>query len=334
MLNSASQQILDFDRISSGVLRNFMQQLGLPASEYAPADIKQHLPWEEDAQSALAHWKNAAADWIVSTEMVNTLLSFALLLDQQRAPVESLRAILPEKLLNLSAMACLLLGRSLLRNDRIEDAKALFLQGIIIDPQSGGLRRELGQILRRQGLPGDAALHLEDALELRDAFNPYSRLDPNSPILVTRPNKSVDIYYYRNLFYIVRRVPGSIGPSARAIGGELFSVKRNSAYGLARSVLRLPLARRFALSIRASMVVQTNPSATSITHGARPKSSLHLRLRKVAADCRSVLLQQLALSLFAQRIDGRTESLLGAVETARGFDASPIPSKTSKSSGD
>ena len=193
MLNSASQQILNFDRISTGVLRNFMRQMGLPASEYAAADIKQPPPCEEDAQLALAHWKNAAADWTVSTETVNTLLSFALLLDQQRAPVESLRATLPEKLLNISAMACLLLGRALLRNDRVEDAKAVFLQGIIIDPQSGGLRRELGQILRQQGASGDAALHLEDALELREAFNPYSRLDPNSPILLTRPNPTVDI---------------------------------------------------------------------------------------------------------------------------------------------
>ena len=334
MLNSASQQILDFERISTGVLHNFMQQLGLPTSQYVAADIKQPFPWEKDAQSALAQWNNTAADWTVSPETVNTLLSFALLLDQRGAPVESLRAILPEKLLNISAMACLLLGRALLRNDRAEDAKALFLQGIIIDPKSGGLRRELGMILRRQGLPGDAALHLEDALELREAFNPYIRFDPISPILVTLPSQSVDIYYYRNLFYIVRRAPGAIGPSARAIGGELFGVKRNTAYILARSMLRLPLVKRFALRMRASMAVQTNLSAPSIASDARPKSRLYLQLRGVAANGRRVLLQQLALSMFAQRINDRAESLLGAVEAARGFNASPIPSKTSKSLGD
>lgn len=316
MLNSASQQILDFDRIAAGVLRDFMQQMGLPASKYASADIKPPLPWEENVQLAVMHWKNTAADWTASTEIVNTLLSLALLLDQQRASDESLRAILPEKLLNISAMACRLLGRALLRNNKPEEAKVLFLQGIIIDPTSGGLRRELGQILRQQGLLGDAALHLEDALNLRETFNPYSHLDPNSPILVSRPNQSVDIYYYKNLFYIVRRAPGSIGPSARAIGGELFGVKRNAAYGLARSVLRLPLAKRIALGMRASMAAQTNPSATSITHDTRPKLRLHLRLRKVAADCRGVLLQKLALSMFAQRIDGRTESLLDAVAMA------------------
>lgn len=329
MPNSASQQILDFDRISTGVLRNFMQQMGLPASQYIAAVIKQPFPCEEDAQSALANWKNAAADWTVSTEMVNALLSFALLLDQQRAPVESLRAILPEKLLDISAMACLLLGRALLRSNELDEAKALFFKGIVIDPQSGGLRRELGQILRRQGLPGDAALHLEDALGLRETFNPYSRLEPDSPILVTRPNQSVDIYYYRNLFYIVRRAPGSIGPSARAIGGELFGVRRNTAYTLVRSMLRMPLIKRFALGMRASMAVQANLSGTSTASDTRPKSRLYLRLRGVAASARRVLLQQLALSMFAQRIDARTGSLLEAVEAARQFDAGPMSSKTS-----
>jgi tetratricopeptide (TPR) repeat protein len=324
MLISASPQILDFDRISNGVLRTFIFQIGLPASEYAATTIKQTQPWEEDAQLALAHWENAASNWAASTENVNTLLSFALLLDQQSAPYESLRAVLPEKLLNISAMGCLLMGRALLRNDRIEEAKAFFLQGIIIDPKSGGLRRELGLILRRQGLPGDAILHFEDALELREAFNPYNRIDPNSPILVTRPTPSVDIYYYRDLFHIVRHAPGMIGPSARAIGGELFGVRRNAAYAIARSVLRLPFVKRFAISIQASMVVQINPSATPIAPAPEPKFSLYSQLRGAVANGRRVLLQQLALSMFAHRIDGKTESLLEAVKVAREFDANPV----------
>lgn len=303
------------------VLRNFMQQMGLPASKYIAADIKPPLPWEKDVQSALAHWENVAVDWTISTEMVNARLSFALLLDQQGARDESLRVVLPEKLLNISALACLLVGRAFLRNGRAENAKALFLQGIIIDPQSGGLRRELGKILRWQCLPGDAALHLEDALGLREAFNPYSRLDPNSPILVTRPNQSVDIYYYRQLFYIVQRTPDSIGPSARAIGGELFGVRRNTAYFFARSALRLPLVKRFMLGIRASMTAQTNPSAApTASSDAKPKPRLYSQLRGIAANGRAVLLQKLALFMFAQNIDCRTKSLLEAVAMARKYD--------------
>lgn len=327
MLISASPQILDFDRVSNGVLRNFMRQIGLPASAYAPAEIKQPNPWENDARLALAHLKNTAPDWTLNTETVNTLLSFALLLDQQSAPDEALRAVLPVKLLNISAMACLLMGRALLRTDSIEEAKAFFLQGIIIDPRSGGLRRELGQILRRQGLPGDAALHFEDALELRESFGPYTRIDLNSPILVTRPTPSVDIYYYRDLFHIVRHAPGMIDPSARAIGGELFGVRRNAAYAFARSVLRLPLVKRFAISMRASMVVQINPSATPIAPALEPKFSLYSRLRSAVAHGLRVLLQQLALSMFAQRIDGKTESLLEAVKVAREFDANLVSFK-------
>lgn len=319
----APQQVLDFDRVANEVLRNFFLQIGLPAGEYAAAPIRQPQPWEEDAQLAVPHWKSIAADWTVNPEIVNGVLSFALLLDQHCAPHESMRAVLPENLLNINAMGCLLMGRALLRDSKIEEAKAFFLRGVIIDPRSGSLLRELGGILRRQGDDDHAALHLEDALELRETFNPSRPLDPNTPILITRPTPSVDIYCYRNLFYVVQHPPGSIGPSARAIGGELFGVNRNTAYAFARAVLRLPLIKRFAIRMQAAMVAHTIPPTTPSTLAPTVDSRLYSKLRSVVAESRKFLLQKLALSMFARRIDFRTDSLLEAVEAARAIDDSP-----------
>lgn len=306
------QFILDFDRISHSVLRNFLHQSGVKPDEYIAADMGRPMKWEYDSGLTMEFCKTLSANINNCAENVEALLSLASLLDQRRAPGEYLRTVLPHWLINSNALACLLLGRALLRSNEGEKAIIVLQQGLMIDPTSGSIHRELGLALRHQRQLKNATSLLEASLGLRGGLWFKNSIDSYVPVLVNRPNQCVDIYFYKQQFYVVGRSPESTGPSAKVIGGELFSVRRNAAYRLARSLLRFPLAQWFVAAIRERHRRSLVPPVEQF---AQPNSRLHWRT--VVAEWRWLALQRIALLMFASPIPRRAESILDAIELAR-----------------
>ena len=117
---------------------------------------------------------------------------------------------------------------------------------MLINPTLAPLRRQFGLSLLRVARYNDAALHLESSLGLRNDMGPQSG-SLFAAILVTRPCKEADVYFYKEYFYAVRRDPAADGPSAIVIGAELYELRKNTMYYLARALLRIPIVRLLAM---------------------------------------------------------------------------------------
>ena len=261
------EELFDFERVTSSVLRKCFSLSGLNADSYCASKIKASLPWECDFEVGVDWFKSFVAAEGVTAEMEEPLLVFATMLDQQQTNPEVLEAILPKSILQENPWANLLLGRALVRSGLYEKAADVLFQGLLINPTIGPLRRQLGLTLLRMDRYNEAAFHLEGSLTLR------GHMEPNSgsliaAILVTRPCKDAEVYFYEKYFYAVRRDPRADGPSAIVIGNELYELRKNAMYHCARALLRIPLVRRLVMEVRGltkrNLVQNSSVNAVSI----------------------------------------------------------------------
>lgn len=306
------QVVMDFNRISHHVLRNFLHQSGLSADEYIAADVEQQPKWDDNALLTVEFCRAFSTGMGHCAENAEALLSLAALLDQRRLPSEHLRAVLPHWLINSNALACLFLGRALLRSNDFEKGILVLQQGLTLEPASGSIHRELGLALRTLHRTKSAISLLEAALGLRSGLWFRNSGDPYVPVLVNRPSQRVDIYFYKQRFYVVERLLGMTSPSVKVIGGELFTVRKNAAYRLARALLRLTPAQWLLAGIR-----ERRRRSAALVHGQPAQNAASLYWGSTIITWRRVILQRIALLLFAAPIPKRTESILDAIELAR-----------------
>jgi len=312
-------ELTDAEHVLHRVLGEFLHSVGWKSDDYLAAEVRQAMPWERDPGLAVESCMTLAGGVSGSDEAADALVSLVLLLDQKGTRAELLRAVLPTWLINQSAVACLLLGRALLRSGDYRQATALLLQGVTMDPTFSDLRRELGLALRHQHRINDAVLHLEMALTLRRKIELNGRSTvPNYPVLVAQLDSHVDIYFYKQSFYIMRREPDSVG--ARAIAGELFDVRRNASYEFARSLARFPLVWWLMVDMWTRRVAREGGAAPS--KGARPRS----RWKSIVRNWLRTALQLLALRLFARPIKRRAATIMEALEIEGERFAEPHPS--------
>jgi len=236
------------------------------------------------------------------------LLAVALQLDRRAAPAALLQSALPEWLLRQNALGCLLLGRALVRDGKLHEAEKLLLQALSLSNMLGAAHRELGILMRAEGRSADAASAFESALAMRRRIAFDGNADSTNPVLVAQPHDAVDVVYYARHFYVVPKHTGLVG--ARAIAGELFAVRSNFSFRIARQIAHAPFVRGF-LSLR-SLRVRNQEDTSS-------KIKLPRFVRRSARAITNALRQairQVALLLFAERIEQRTGSLMDAIDLA------------------
>jgi len=315
----STPELTEAERIVHRVLRGFLRNAGWKPADYLAVEVRQPTHWEHEPDAAAARGKTLAGQLGRRNDAPDALLRIGILLDQQRARVELLQAVLPERVVEQSAMACLLLGRSVLRAGEYREAAALLLQGVAIDPTLSELHRELGLALRHQHRITEAVLHLEMSLLLRRGTQHDNQVPhPDHPVLVARPNPSLDIYAYQHQYYIVPRDDNFVEP--KVIGGELLRFQKNAAYKIARFLIRgvlIPLLRlRIVKRLRAFFLARIGRSTL-----ARPnqESMIHSWI--------GALLKQLALFMFARRINQRAVTIMDALQLAGERLSEPEPSK-------
>lgn len=319
--------VTDITWISHNVLRNVLRQCGLALDEFIAADLTKLEDWNFDSALTVEFCSTFSAGMNRCAESTEALLSLASLLDQRHASAEHLRAVLPHWLINSNALACLLLGRALLRGKDHEKGIIVLQQGLSIEPTSGSIHRELGLALRSQHQTNSSTPHLEASLGLRGGLRFGDSSNPYTPMLVTRPSPRIDIYFYKQQFYLVERTPGTVGPTARVIGGELFIIRKNAFYRLARYLLRPPPAQWLLGRIR-----EHRMSSAALTQGRDEQPVSSLNFKAVIVVWLRVVLQKIALLMFADTIPKRTESILDAIELARGHTTESAVEDQTKSS--
>jgi tetratricopeptide (TPR) repeat protein len=231
---------VEFDEITQPVLRAYLRAMGWQPRDYRATEVRPPPALEVDRLHLVALCRSNAKD-------VRAQLKIALRLDQLGADPGEIEAALPAELINRNAIACLLLARAFERVGRPDQALTHWLEAVSLDPTSGAVRKGLGLALRRQGQMEDATFHLEEAMELRTDIRLDSQLHPNVPVLVARPGAQFDIYLYQHRFYLMRRLPDSIG--ARPISGELYAIHKSTVFKVLRWLVRLPLLRPILLAM-------------------------------------------------------------------------------------
>jgi hypothetical protein len=244
---------------------------------------------------------------------VRAQLKRALQLDQQSASPDEIESALPPELVDKNAVASLLLARAYARTGRHDEALTRLLEAVSLDPTSGAVHKALGLALRRQGQLEDATFHLEEAMELRTDIRLDSQSHPNLPILVSRPAR-FDIYLYQHRFYLVRRLPDSIG--ARPIGGELYGIRSSAVFKVLRWLVRQPILRPILLAmvrpfLPPAIAAPTNPDAPRQSPAPAPP-----KWRVALGGFLRTGAKRVALLTLARPME-RLDTLRAAVERAR-----------------
>jgi hypothetical protein len=320
------EELFDFERVNSSVLRKCFSLSGLNADSYCAPKIKAALPWECDFELGVDWFKSFVAAEGVAAKMEEPLLAFATMLDQRQTSPEVLEAILPKSILKQNALANLLLGRALVRSGLYEEAADVFFQGFLINPTLGPLRRQLGLSLLRMARYEEAALHLEGSLTLRGHIGPQSG-SLIAAILVTRPCKDAEVYFYKKYFHAVHRDPKADGPSAIVIGNELYELRKNAMYYCARALLRIPLVRRLVMEVRGltkrNLVQNSSVNAVSINSVNAGilsfSSSWLLTWRAAAVRVSQAILLRVALLTLVRKVSFKSESFQDAIFKAQEF---------------
>jgi len=334
--------LFDFERVTSSVLRKFFSLSGLNADSYFASKIKAAPPWEGNFEVGVDCFKTLLEVEGVTAEMEEPLLAFAAMLDQQQASPEVLEAILPESILKENALACLLLGRALVRSGLYEKAIDVFFQGFLINPTLSPLRRQLGLTLLRMARYNEAALHLdmipktvaaldsgnppEGSISLRGDMGPQSG-SLIAAILVTRPCKDAEVYFYKKYFHAVHRDPKADGPSAIVIGNELYELRKNGVFHFARALLRIPLVRRLVMEVRglSGRDLEQNSSVKAVSISSLNPGILGVKaywpqtLRAAAVRASRAILLRVALLTLVREVSFKSESFQDAISKAQGF---------------
>lgn len=311
------QELFDFERVTSSVLRQFFSLSGLNADSYCASKIKVASQWECTIETGVDWFKLLIEAVGLTVKIEEALLAFATILDQQQVGPEILEALLPKSLLNKSALACLLMGRACVRSSMDEKAADIFFKGALINLNFAPLRRQLGLTLLKMGHFQDAALHLEASLWLRNDAGIQS-----GSFLVTRPCNDAEVYFYKNYFYAVPRNPKVDGPSVIVIGNELYELKKNVIYLCARALLRIPLIRRLVMGLRGLTTRDLVPNSPVNKNSVGPEdlsncASWLLTLRAAAVNmCRAIFLR-VALLTLARAVSFKSASFQDAITSAQ-----------------
>jgi hypothetical protein len=231
-----------FQLVSSHILNQFLDQSVIDKDDYAVFNVEQRPVAEVksfekanaylDSASSEADWKDKAA----------SLIAVLLRLDQSSVDTLPVVPFLPEQLLNRVSLVCLLYGRLLFRLGRTDDAINALMKGMRLEPTAGMLHREYALAMRQKGLLKQAGMHFELACELRRGCGVDGGRQ-NGAALICRPNPQIQIYQYKDSFYVVNIDAKSTQPRVMIIAGELLEIRNNLMFKFIRFVKRLPLIR-------------------------------------------------------------------------------------------
>ena len=305
--------VLEPMAISRSVMRGFLQSMDWSPDDCISLQVGQPEAWERDVSWAVRSCRGLQAkpkDMPVATD---TLLFTALLLDVRRAEAGTLKEVLPEWLLATSPLACALLGRAHAREQRPDEAADLMIQALALDKAFGQAHLDLGRIWRDEGRLSQAAAEFNAWIVMRRRIAFDGRADTTDPVVVAQPNPDTDIVFYANRFYIVGRHLDSVG--ARVIAGELFEIRDNSAFRLARRISRVPALKELLRSVWRGSQRLRNANAARTVQGTH-STSLMLRVRRKLLSLARRFIQRAALNLFAEPIVRRADTLAEAINLA------------------
>jgi len=299
--------------ISRSVMRGFLQTMGWRPHDCVSMEVGEPEPWERDMSLAVARCRSMHDRSCEGPAATEVLLHTALLLDLRSAEPETMQAALPDWLRSHSPLACLLLARAHERARQTKEASDLLRQALALDKAFGPAHLELGRIQRAEGRIPQAAAAFNSWIVMRRRIAFDGRADTTDPVIVAQPNADTDIVFYANRFYVVGRGTDSVG--ARVIAGELFEIRDNSAFRLARRITRVPLLKRLLRDVWKRSRRLRTADAGEAGPGSRVTVLLARVRRKLLALARRSM-QSAALRLFAAPIERRAETLAEAIDLA------------------
>jgi hypothetical protein len=296
---------------SRAVMRAFLRNIGWHPSECLSLDATVASAWEREPEVEIARWRSMGSEACASPAAAEVLMADALLLDVRKAPAAQLREALPPWLLRQSPGSALLLARAIRREGHAEEAIAM-LQGTLRQNDAiGAAHGELGVLLRARGRTNEAATAFESSLATRRRIAFDGRWSTRLPVLVAQPRDAIDIIMYENRFYVLPRDPDCVG--ARAIAGELFEIRRNRWYRVARRAVRLPLSGRLIALARAVLGSGAVPSGNTAAYRLPRIVAVGARLARAVLRRTA---RKTATALFARPIAQRADTLMEAIVLA------------------